>query len=53
MLSADLPNNEPESIQKLREYNILDTLEETEYNDIASLAAYIPFAKSNYTICKK
>lgn len=41
MPAAPLPNDEPERIQALREYQILDTLPEREYDDIVGVASRI------------
>ena len=41
MKKAELPKNETERLQKLEEYNILDTLSEKEYEGIAKLASII------------
>ena len=41
MTPAKFPTNENERLQKLKSYDILDTLAEKEYDDIAELAAYI------------
>jgi signal transduction histidine kinase len=40
-MPAPLPINETERLRALREYNILDTLPEQEYQDIVQLAALI------------
>ena len=40
-MSAPLPSNESERLRALREYDILDTLPEQEYQDIVQLAALI------------
>jgi len=36
-----IPTNEPERLQALQRYNILDTLPEVEFDDLTRLAAYI------------
>lgn len=41
MKSADLPDNEEERLQKLKELGILDTLEDQAYDDLTQLAAQI------------
>jgi len=41
MISAPLPDNEQERIDKLKELDILDTLEEQAYDDLTLLAAQI------------
>ena len=40
-MKAALPENESERLQALRNYNILDTLPEQEYQDIVQMAALI------------
>jgi GAF domain-containing protein len=39
MLKAPIPSDEPQRMQALREYRILDTLPEAVYDDIAHVAA--------------
>jgi len=41
MKCADIPDNEKERLQKLKELGILDTLEEQAYDDLTHLAAQI------------
>ncbi|MBU2996306.1 GAF domain-containing sensor histidine kinase [Cellulophaga baltica] len=41
MVSPEIPENEVERIKALRSYNILDTLEEKEYDAITRIAAVI------------
>ena len=41
MKCADLPDNEEERLQKLKELGVLDTLEEQAYDDLTQLAAQI------------
>ena len=41
MKSAEIPENEPERLAKLFDYNVLDTLEEKEYDELTRLAAFI------------
>ncbi|NJD11500.1 MAG: sensor domain-containing diguanylate cyclase [Gemmatimonadetes bacterium] len=41
MIAAPLPPNEAERIQALREFGILDTLEEQAFDDITRLASFI------------
>jgi len=41
MKCADIPDNEEERLQKLKELDILDTLEEQAYDDLTHLAAQI------------
>ncbi|MBK6605518.1 MAG: GAF domain-containing protein [Leptospiraceae bacterium] len=41
MKSAEIPDNEIERLTKLFDYNILDTLEEKEYDELTRLAAFI------------
>ena len=41
MIPAEFPANESERLAKLQKYNILDTLSETEYDDITMLASQI------------
>jgi len=38
---ADIPEDEDERLEKLHEYQILDTLPEPEYDDLTSLASHI------------
>jgi len=38
---ATLPINEPQRLQALQQYNVLDTLPEPEFDDITNLASYI------------
>jgi len=40
-MPAPLPENEVQRLAALRQYEILDTLDETSYDDITRLAAYI------------
>lgn len=40
-MNAPLPSNEEDRLKALKEYNILDTLAEKEYDAITRLAAYI------------
>ncbi|MHC5731776.1 MAG: histidine kinase, partial [Nostoc sp.] len=39
--AVPLPENEPERLKALAEYNILDTLPEQAFDDLTALAAYI------------
>jgi signal transduction histidine kinase len=41
MQPADLPSNEAERLRSLRDYNVLDTLPEQAYDDIAYIASQI------------
>ena len=41
MRAAKFPENEDNRIQKLLDYNVLDTLEEKEYDELTRLAAFI------------
>jgi signal transduction histidine kinase len=41
MMVPDIPLNEHERLRSLRRHNILDTMDEQEFNDIASIAAAI------------
>ena len=41
MAAATIPNNEPERIEELKEFNILDTEEEKAFDEIVELASYI------------
>lgn len=41
MIPARIPENESNRLQKLLDYNVLDTLEEKEYDELTSLAAFI------------
>ena len=41
MIAAPIPSNESERLRNIREYNILDSLPEEEYDDITQLASMI------------
>ena len=41
MVTPDIPENEAERLKNLGSYNILDTLPETDYDDITAIAAEI------------
>jgi PAS domain S-box-containing protein len=41
VIPARIPENESSRLQKLLDYNILDTLEEKEYDELTRLAAFI------------
>lgn len=41
MQPVEIPSNESERLKKLFDYNILDSLEEEDYNNIVNLAAFI------------
>lgn len=40
-MKAPLPADEPQRIEELREYEILDTGSESEYDDLVQLASHI------------